>query len=56
MAGSGGGGGGKVPWKLIMWIAIYVFLAYSIPALRPANIAQSLATFAHGIQAGQSGG
>jgi hypothetical protein len=48
-------GSGKIPWKLIMWVALYAFVAYAYPPLRPANIAHSLALFAQGIQAGQQG-
>jgi hypothetical protein len=56
VASGGGGGGGKIPWKLIIIIAIYLFMARSVPALRPANIAHALAVFAAGVQAGQQGG
>jgi len=53
---SGGGGGGKIPWKLIMILVVYAFIAYSVPQFRPANIAHSLVIFAQTVQAGQSGG
>jgi hypothetical protein len=53
---SGGGGGGKIPWKLILILAAYAFLAYAVPQFRPANIAHSLQIFAQTVQAGQSGG
>ena len=50
------GSGGKINWKVVGWILLYVFLAYAYPPLRPANIAHSLTVFAQGVAAGQSQG
>jgi hypothetical protein len=41
----------NINWKVVGWIALYVFLAYAYPPLRPANIAHSLEMFAQSIQA-----
>jgi hypothetical protein len=56
MAGSGGGGSKKIPWKLIMWLALYVFIAASVPQFRPANIAHSLQVFVTTVQQGLHNG
>jgi hypothetical protein len=53
---SGGGGGTKFPWRILLIGLGYLFLAKAIPQLQPANIAHSLQTFAQTLQAGQSGG
>lgn len=34
-----------INWKVVGLIVLYVFLAYSIPQLRPAYILHSLTTF-----------
>jgi len=56
MASGGGGGSGKIPWKLIIILVVYAFFAYAVPQFRPANIAHSIQIFAQTVQAGQSGG
>ena len=51
MASGGGGGGKKIPWKLIFWGALWLFLAYRvpIPQLQLGNVAHSLMTFLQGF-------
>ena len=44
-------GGETVNWKVVGLVLLYLFLAYSIPQLRPAYILHSLATFGQTMSA-----